>query len=181
MRVDLLLGVEGVLTPVPGAADLTVRDASRESTVEVLAASMPCRISPALIEKANFLNRLTHGFWLTSWMQHAPRSFAPASGFHGRMWPVLVDRPEDDSALADYGWWKAAAVARHLARTPAEMVVWIDDDINTWALGHEASATLLADDRLVNVCPPPTGLTPDLIDAVIDVVADASSRTGAGL
>lgn len=186
MRVDLLWGIEGVLTPAPSGDhphhaghDCGGLD-SWTDMADVRVGAFSCRISPALVERTNFLNRATSGFWLTSWMEFAPRTFAPAAGVHGRSWPVLRDHPEDAPALAAYGWWKAAAVARHLSRTPASRVVWVDDDISSWAIECEASASLLADDRLVAVCPPRgCGLTPGLLSAVEDIVEEVAEREAA--
>lgn len=191
MRIDLILGVEGTLTlapashQAPGGAPSTkgrVGLDAWDDICEVPVAGAPCIVSSTLIERLNFLSRTTSTYWLTSWAEFAPRTFAPAVGLHGRTWPVLHDRSEDQHRVNDLGWWKAAAVERHLARTPAGTVVWIDDDICDWAqdaTGPRAAA-LLADERLVTVCPPASaGLTPGLLAAVEDLVEEAAARESA--
>jgi hypothetical protein len=123
---------------------------------------MPLWYAPALIAR---LHRLlaggVRGHWLTSWGRDAADHLAPAVGFTGAAdWPVLA--AVDTETRAD-AWWKADAVADHLAASDADLVVCVDDDIADWH--RHAAPSLAGDPRLVTLSPAvDRGLLPAHLD-----------------
>lgn len=174
-RVDLILDVDGVLSPI--LLDPTALDTVDWWPVRALAHPllMPCWYAPDLIARLNTLTGRpgVRGHWLTSWREDAPTAFAPAVGLRttdGTGWPVL---PEADGPDA---WWKANAVAAHLAVTDAHRVLWVDDDITDWINETARPARWLDDPRLTYLSPAlDSGLTPAQMTLIEDLCAASTA------
>ncbi|MEH0110678.1 HAD domain-containing protein [Tersicoccus sp. MR15.9] len=125
--IAVYLDVDGVLSPLP--AFLVPPESAWKGRWdrEDIAGFRDVAFHPAMIGALN--QAVTRPGvaprWLTSWEEHAPGGFAPATGLAGRTWPVL------DGVIGDApgDWWKLRAIRADVAATAPDAVVWADDEL----------------------------------------------------
>lgn len=126
----MLLDVDGVLNPVGRKPPKHVhKEWACHDIVDSKGKSWPVKIALPIIEFVNMIHDdgLADIVWHTTWQQDADLI---SDAFGLPKFPML-DAPEFESWNHEtaQGWWKLAAVQRHLDLTKAA-TLWIDDDLN---------------------------------------------------
>jgi hypothetical protein len=141
MKPTTILDIGGVLNPVGRKPPTNIHE--EWVCADVIAPddgrSWPIKVAVPVIEFVNMIHeqKLTDIIWHTTW-QHGAEEVAKAVGLP-RGLPVL-DAPEFAAwnHRTAVGWWKTAAVQRHLDLTAAP-TLWIDDDLDMgWDVGMRA-------------------------------------------
>ncbi len=145
MKPSWLLDIDGVLNPVGIKPPTDVHDrwVSADVTDPGNGRSWPIKVAVPVIEFVNMIHDqgLANIIWHTTW-QHGADDVAAAVGLP-RGLPIL-EAPEFAAwnHRTAVGWWKMAAVQRHLDSTAAP-TLWVDDDLDmAWDRGMRAPSGL---------------------------------------
>jgi len=175
-RITVAIDVDGVVSPMVDPRDPLFHEVETGQAFRTLPAMLDAVVAEPIVQLLLELSGGESGdeapqrdlaaevLWHTSWWLKAPEALAPALGLPGLTGGIERMFATRDEMLGRTGrpaseWWKLTAVERWLREHPVvdgrhELLVWIDDDLDSAITRGEISADLVDDPRLVMISPP---------------------------